>query len=432
MFILNIASSISAVFLSMLAFLVFLPLAYLGRLIRVFKKSPLKPEKVFLGISEIANLISSMFDVLSKNNILVRAELPKFNKYYKPNTEKDELKVKRKISLIIDRLARIRHLPWILLFADQVWLIWHISILKLNLDYLLFVISGVDLVIQHCGDDVRCRFLHNALFKKYTQGILIKPDAKKRKKDIFTKLLRQAFAESVAKVLSLRSQATFQKKELGHFFFYQEKLTDSPRSPAQRPIILHAPSDRNVKRTDLVLSAIKILERKELNFEFFLLENTPNKNIIEILNKTDIVIDQPSSWTGRFAIESAAASCAVVGGNQFEYLGKEASPIIQFPDNSLKLANILEDLIKNKEYRAEVMNACWYYWQENYSEEAFFDNYLSVWNNTHKKFLPLRDQKKVLLSAADGWFERIIIKLLYNPVQPRDPGGVESKEEYRG
>lgn len=402
---------------SLIIFVIFLFPAIFGGCLRKKKDRATEPKAVFIGLNEIANNIRSLSELLEENKIVVRKSIPSENKFYGEKNSNYESLRSNIITVLYKYISPIFHLPWILFKADQAWFIWHRSILPYNFDYILYSIARVDLVVQHCGDDVRCRHLHDALFNKYTPGITSGQHVRYRFFDMVQKYYRQSIAEFFGKTISIRNQATFQKSQLGHFFFSQKMLREKPRKPSEKTIIVHAPSDRSIKRTDIVLEAITRLKEKKYNFEFVLLEDMPNIQVIKILNETDIAVDQPGTWPARFAIEAAAASCAVVSGNHFSFIGKPSCPIIQFPGNVDDLTSSLEKLLLDKVYLSSVMEASWLFWRENYSPEVCMKNYLSVWNNTHQKFSALPDQKQLLLSATKGISERMFIRLFYFPAR---------------
>lgn len=413
--IFKIAQSACFFLFSFFCFALFLLPALAMRIKRSCSKRPAKPEYVFVGIHEIANNISELSAALAKQHITVRSARSHAGVFYGETDAQGASALALKIRLFSEPLCRSRHLPWILLRADQAWFIWCTSLLALNLDYILYRLAGVDLVVQHCGDDVRCRHLHDALFEKYTPGIAIGSYPALPLVDMLRKYYRQFMAERFAKTISSRNQATFQTGMLGHFTFSQTSLLTGPRRPGEIPVLVHAPSNRAVKRTDLVLEAVETLRQKGYAFEFHLLEHIPNHQVVSMLLAADIVVDQPATWPGRFGIEGAAASCAIVSGNYDVFTGLPASPIIQFPVDANLLASCLEKLLADRAYLESVMAACWGFWKEKYSEEAFIKNYFKIWNNQHDTFPPLPEQKAILLAAAKGKLQRLFIKYFYFP-----------------
>lgn len=392
--------------------------AFAMRVRRSYVGRPVIPGYVFCGMDEIANNLGELTATLRQKGVVVlRAKQLPVGFY---NDEAVNF-LRYKLLSPLERFFRVYYLFWIICKADQVWLVWYTSILSLNMDYVLYRLAGVDLVVQHCGDDVRCRHLHDALFDHYTPGIRSGPYVRHLTRDMLLKFYRQFMAESFAKTLSIRNQATFQRAGLGFFFFSQRQLCEFSREPNVIPIIIHAPSDRAVKRTDIVLDAIDILRHKEIDFDFRLLEGVNNSKVLQELCAADIVIDQPATWPARFAIEAASASCAVISGSHYSFIGLPPNPTIQFPRDARALAAIIEKLVVDRKYLSRLMAESWVFWQTNYSERVFWDKYLQVWQGTYETFPPLSDQKEILLSAARGKFQRFFIRFFYHPIANGSP-----------
>ena len=119
-----------------------------------------------------------------------------------------------------------------------------------------------------------------------------------------------------------------------------------PRNPV--PKIVHAPSDRAIKGTRYILSALERLKFEGFNFELILIENMPNLEVKRILVESDIAIDQLfSTTTGVFALEALASGCAVLGGINKQFQGlPEDCPVI--PTGSENVYNNLRTLLEDK------------------------------------------------------------------------------------
>ena len=71
--------------------------------------------------------------------------------------------------------------------------------------------------------------------------------------------------------------------------------------------ILHAPSHRGVKGTDLILNALNNLREEGFNFELILVEGLNNAEAKKIYERADILIDQVlAGWYGGLAVELMA------------------------------------------------------------------------------------------------------------------------------
>jgi len=86
------------------------------------------------------------------------------------------------------------------------------------------------------------------------------------------------------------------------------------------PLILHAPSVPEAKGTDVVLRVVDELRVEGVRFQFRLIEKMPNKELRQILTKSDIVVDELYATTvGGLSAESMATGNAVLVRYMPEY-----------------------------------------------------------------------------------------------------------------
>src|SRR5207244_3787767 len=84
--------------------------------------------------------------------------------------------------------------------------------------------------------------------------------------------------------------------------------TPVPPSDVQRPVVLHAPSNRRRKGTEHVIAACA-----ELPVELEIVEGLPHEEARRRYDRADIVVDQLNAgWYGLFAIEAMALGKPVV------------------------------------------------------------------------------------------------------------------------
>ena len=89
------------------------------------------------------------------------------------------------------------------------------------------------------------------------------------------------------------------------------------RIPRNRiPLVVHAPSNRAVKRSDIILNTLLELKEEGVPFRLCLLENRPNAEVLRALSEADVLVDQIfCAALGRLALEGLASGCAVLSGN---------------------------------------------------------------------------------------------------------------------
>ena len=117
------------------------------------------------------------------------------------------------------------------------------------------------------------------------------------------------------------------------------------------PLILHAPSSRQVKGTDCILAVVDAMKKDGLNFEFELIENMPNEQLLNLLAEADIVIDQLFSQTiATLALESMASGNVVLSryNNDYSKIPPDC-PVVNVSRTTLKEA--MREVVCNLDLR---------------------------------------------------------------------------------
>jgi len=393
------------------------PLAIVIRGVHLFR--PMRTGRLFIGLHEIANIIQSVSDCLSERNICVHALIISSGRYGIKNirTHKN-LHVQwhqpnGRLNATVFELSLPFRLIREIIRNDTFLFVWNRSFMPLSVDYFFLRLAGKRLVLMHCGDDVRYRPMQRVIDAEF--GHKSWPYDEACPYHFLRSFYYQTLSETVASVISHPDQSTFQTGPLFPFRFPQRTLIDAGKKSSVCPLILHCPSDRIVKRTDIVLKAIDHLREEGLKFEFELIENSNNEYVLERMKIVDIVVDQPGVWVARLAIEAMAAGCCVVGGNRSAYMQRFDSPVIQFESDPNQLAAALKELIVDYEFRQKKMNECFEFWKSNYSYEAYAKYFNNVIDGTAPTFMPRPNQKQLLIKGASSWFERAMIQLFYCP-----------------
>ena len=85
-------------------------------------------------------------------------------------------------------------------------------------------------------------------------------------------------------------------------------FTPAPPTDRERPVVVHAPSDRAKKGTEFVIAACE-----QLPVELDIVEGLPHEQARERYRRADIVVDQLNAgWHGVFALEAMALGKPVV------------------------------------------------------------------------------------------------------------------------
>jgi len=122
--------------------------------------------------------------------------------------------------------------------------------------------------------------------------------------------------------------------------------------------IVHAPTDRSVKRTKYIVDAIDKLKREGLKFNFILVENMTREKAKKIYMKSDILVDQLlAGWYGGLAVELMALGKPVIAYIRNEDLKfvpeqmRKELPVINATPQTIYL--VLKEYITTKKNKLE-------------------------------------------------------------------------------
>jgi glycosyltransferase involved in cell wall biosynthesis len=127
-----------------------------------------------------------------------------------------------------------------------------------------------------------------------------------------------------------------------------------PPSDAARPLVVHAPSNREKKGTRFVIEACE-----QLPVELDIVEGVPHDVARERYARADIVVDQLNAgWHGVFALESMALGKPVVAHLKPDVVERSAAgygirlPIV--PATAETLVEALRPLVEQPALRREI------------------------------------------------------------------------------
>jgi glycosyltransferase involved in cell wall biosynthesis len=187
------------------------------------------------------------------------------------------------------------------------------TLLPGNMDLPILKLLKKKMVMQYWGSDIR---IEEIARKKNKYQSLIKC-SKKSDKKIIKKIKR------VAKYIDVALVADYELYEYVQPFFKRieivlqaidlEKITPIfPSKLNDRPLIIHAPSEMEIKGTKYILEAIKRLKR-DYQFEFQLVHNLPHSKAQKIYKRADIIVDQLLCGSyGLLSIEAMALGKPVI------------------------------------------------------------------------------------------------------------------------
>ena len=156
-------------------------------------------------------------------------------------------------------------------------------------------------------------------------------------------------------------------------------FTPRPPSDSPRPLVVHAPSNREKKGTRYVIEACE-----ELGLELDIVEGVPHEAARERYARADIVVDQLNAgWHGVFALESMALGKPVVAHLKPDVVERSAAgfglrvPIV--PATKETLADALRPLVESPALRRELGAASRAYVEQVHDIDRVTDRLLGIY-----------------------------------------------------
>jgi glycosyltransferase involved in cell wall biosynthesis len=149
------------------------------------------------------------------------------------------------------------------------------------------------------------------------------------------------------------------KKDLEYIFYPYDpsELPEKKENISGKIRIVHSPTNRKYKGTDLIISVIEKLKTKH-KIDFVLLENIPRENVLEIKSGCDISIDQVGgsmggTGYGKAGIETLAMGIPTITNMTREYFNWLPENPFTVANNGEELYQKLEELILSPGLRSE-------------------------------------------------------------------------------
>jgi glycosyltransferase involved in cell wall biosynthesis len=159
------------------------------------------------------------------------------------------------------------------------------------------------------------------------------------------------------------------------------EFTPVPPADGPRPLVVHAPSNREKKGTRFVIDACE-----ELGLELDIVEGVPHERARERYARADIVVDQlRAGWHGVFALEAMALGKPVVTHLKPDVVERSAEgfgirvPIV--PATSDRLVDALRPLVAQPALRREIGASSRAYVEQVHDIDRVADRLLDVYRS---------------------------------------------------
>lgn len=271
-----------------------------------------------IGVDEIANCTYSLKQVFREDAISVNFNI---NKYYKSNIYDYFLPTSSKE---LSFFLRIFYGPFLLAKlanqGDVFIYLWSTGFsLDREIDYKFLKSKQKKIVCIFLGSDIRSLKLQREYGQKYHIDTMATYLEIKNNDEIVKKVA--ALADKYSDLVfnySIDQISYLKSNQIPWPYMIDDKLLNKDNNKfskltSNQIVVCHAPSNPFIKGTPLVRAVIKKLQIEGYDFKYIEMINIPNSEVLEILEKSHIVLNEFYAFVpGVFSIEAMAKQNAVL------------------------------------------------------------------------------------------------------------------------
>jgi hypothetical protein len=254
---------------------------------------------------------------------------------------------------------------------------------------------GRRVVYRFTGQDLRIKSLHMQRnpYHAYKYGYETKIDEYKQRR--YIDFLRENVDQFVVQDLELHEFCPEAKivpraLNLRNFDFVGPVNKDGP-------LIVHAPSNPEIKGTRLVQKAISELQGEGLKFTYKEISKLSHNDAIALYRSADVIVDQLHiGWYGVLAIEAMALGKTVVTYVRDDLFEKHVPRIPIVNENPDTIKDVLRRVISDYDLRAELGRAARDFAESIHSAERVADTLLDVYHAVPRGEVRIQQQYATL------------------------------------
>ena len=298
--------------------------------------------RILIGTVEIAGQIPILADGLRRLGHQVTTVIKERHSFFKdthydvdisldalpwPNGNDTASQTKKIARRNVNRAAILAKVVPLVPRHDVFFFLWAgTSLTEGNQEFPILKKMGKKIVTLVCGSDVRHSSGYSQLFaplikdQSFEDWHAIRDDFASEPIERPLKDLRMAELYSDL-ILSVPNASILAVRPYQHFFV-PINLSDYDENVSNRetPVVVHAPSDKGVKGTHKILSALEQLRSEGVRFDLRLLHGVPHQQVITELSQADVAVDQLNlPLHGMFGLEAMASGCALATCNRQDY-----------------------------------------------------------------------------------------------------------------
>lgn len=238
--------------------------------------------------------------------------------------------------------------------------------------------AGKKMVVHHHGSDIRLQ----SIAQKNNPYVRVKPEWTEEKINHNVELLSRYIDHAIVQDPELHEYIVNTYKNT-HIIPHTIDVTRfTPKYPTGRPIplIIHAPTNRDLKGTNFILQAVRELKRIGYKFRFQLIENKTYEQTRGLLSKADIVIDQLRiGASGFISTEAMAFGKPVICFIRDDLLSKYPPELPIVNAKPTNVTDVLKKLLDNPQTWSDIGKQGRSYVEAYHHAPVVADQYIHIY-----------------------------------------------------
>ncbi|QDP42076.1 glycosyltransferase family 4 protein [Radiobacillus deserti] len=238
--------------------------------------------------------------------------------------------------------------------------------------------AGKKMVVHHHGSDIRLL----SVAKKNNPYVRVKPEWTEEKIYKNLETLSKYIDHAIVQDYELEEYISNSYKHvhvIPHTIDTKQFKPVYP-TPKQSPLIIHAPTMRDLKGTEYILHAVNALKQEGYSFQFELIEGYSYEETKDLLAKADIVIDQLRiGASGYISSEAMAYGKPVVCYIRDDLVSKYPKELPIVNANPSTICDVLRNLLQHPEKWSELGTRGRRYIENYHDASVVADQYMNIY-----------------------------------------------------
>ncbi|SHH11180.1 Glycosyltransferase involved in cell wall bisynthesis [Virgibacillus chiguensis] len=240
--------------------------------------------------------------------------------------------------------------------------------------------AGKKMVVHHHGSDVRLL----SVAKRFNPYVRVKPEWTEEKINNNLSTLSSYMDHAIVQDPELQEYTSHVYKHthvIPHAINIREFKPIYPDVNNRSPLVVHAPTSRNLKGTEFILHAVDELKQLGISFQFKLLEGLTYEETKDLLSQSDIVIDQLRiGASGYISSEAMALGKPVICYIREDLTEKYPGEIPVVNATPSTITSVLKKLIQSPDRWVEIGKKGREYIETYHDSRIVANRYLEVYN----------------------------------------------------